>query len=75
MIGAFLAYVLQRRLPLLIGSVVVTVLVLVSARVLPFPAFCGLWSLVTCGAVVLASIYDTSDEVGPAARDIGNGAE
>lgn len=73
--GALLRYVLHRRLPLLIGSLIVAVLVLVSARVLSFPAFCGLWALAICGAVVLASIYETSDEAGAAVRNIGDGAE
>jgi hypothetical protein len=68
-IGALLRYIVGRRLPLLIGSVIVTVLVLVSARVLSFEGFCALWALVLSVAVVMASIYETSDEDGPAVRD------
>jgi hypothetical protein len=73
-IGALLRYIVGRRLPLLIGSVVVTVLVLVSIAVWPVEVWAPVWALVLMVAVVLASIYETSDEDGPAVRDPRGGA-
>ena len=61
MIGALLRYVVGNRLPLLIGSVVVTVLVLLTGWLLPFAGFCGLWSLVLIAGLVHASVHDTGD--------------
>lgn len=59
--GALLRYIIGRRLPLLIGSVVVTVLVIVSARLLPFDWFCYLWALVAVVGIFLAARYDLGD--------------
>jgi hypothetical protein len=61
MIAAFVLHVLNNRRPLLIGSAVVTVIVLVSARLLPFEWFCSLWALVLVMGVVAASLHDTGD--------------
>lgn len=60
--GALLRYIIGRRLPLLIGSVIVTVLVIVSARLLPFDWFCYLWALAAVGGVILATRYDLGED-------------
>lgn len=59
--GALLRYLVGRRLPLLIGTVVLAVLVIVSARLLPFEGFCGVWALVAVGGTVLAARSDLGD--------------
>jgi hypothetical protein len=60
-IAAFVLYVLHNRLPLLIGSIVVAVLVLVSGALMPFEWFCSLWAAVLIVGVTAASLHDTGD--------------
>lgn len=62
MIGAMLRYVIGRRLPLFIGSVVVAVLVVVSVNVWPVEVWAPVWALVLTGGVVLAARFDLGED-------------
>lgn len=61
MIGALLRYVLLRRLPLFVGSVVVTVLVIGSGALWPFELWALFWGAVLMGGVLLAARFDLGD--------------